>query len=122
MANPVKIENTVGDPSAPVFHQEVNYDDVSRDVTTFATGRGFGWLSVKVTATLTRTIAYVPPGGGTSVDPELAALMAAADFTVPVDGNVVVLAANVNPNAVSRSLAKNGGVDGLDSSFKWSGR
>jgi hypothetical protein len=102
------------------FEWVVEYDDVTRAVTTSATGPGFCLVTVQVTPTITRTIAYTPVGGGATQTADLAARMAAADFHVTSDGATVTLATGVNPNQVSRIVGKSGQtVGGLPSSAEW---
>lgn len=105
--------------SADAFDWEIEYDDSTRDVTTIATGTGFCLVTVAVTASITRTVAYAQ-AGTTSQNPDLAARMAVADFHVVPDGQVAVLASNVNPNQVSRIVGKGGVVGGLPSNAEWS--
>lgn len=95
---------------------EIQYDDVTRDVTTTASGTGFCLVTVQITATVTRSVAYFPAAGAVSVKPTLAAQMAAADFQVVVPVTDFVLVAGVNPNQVSRIVGKAGStVGGLNS-------
>lgn len=97
------------------FEWEITYDDVTRNVTTTATGPGFHLVTVQITATITRSVAYKPAGAGASQNGALAAQMAAADFQVASDGQVAVLASNVNPAQVTRILSKSGTIGGLNS-------
>jgi hypothetical protein len=106
------------------FHAKIEYDDATRQVTTTATSGQppiFDLQTVQVTSTVTRTIAYYPPGGATSRNAALAAAMAAADFQVIADGSTVVLASNVAPAQFQRVVSKAaGGIDGMLSNGQWS--
>jgi hypothetical protein len=109
----------IGGSSAGVFEWTIEYDDTTRNVTTFATGEGFCLVTVQITANVTRTVAYAA-AGATSQNADMAARMAAADFQVVPDGSTTVLAAGVNPNQVSRVVGKAGtAVGGLPSTAEW---
>lgn len=109
-----------GSAGGDAFAWEIDYDDATRAVTTVATGSGFCFVTVQVTASITRTVAYFPAAGAVSVKPTLATLMAGADFTVISDGTTQTLASGVNPNQVSRIVGKAGSIGGLPSSSTWS--
>jgi hypothetical protein len=109
----------IGGSSGGVFEWTIEYDDASRDVTTFATGTGFCLVTVQISASITRTVAYAQAGGVTQ-NADLAARMAAADFHVVPDGATVVLASNVPPAQVSRVVGKAGtAIGGLPSTAEW---
>jgi hypothetical protein len=109
----------IGGSSAGVFEWTIEYDDATRDITTFATGDGYCLVTVQISASITRTVAYAP-AGATSQNGDLAARMAAADFHVVPDGSTVVLVANVPPNQVSRVVGKPGtAIGGLPSTAEW---
>jgi hypothetical protein len=109
----------IGGSSAGVFEWTIEYDDATRDVTTFATGPGFCLVTVQISASITRTVAYAA-AGTSSQNADLAARMAAADFHVVPDGSTVVLAPNVPANQVSRVVGKAGtAVGGLPSQAEW---
>lgn len=110
---------TVGGESGGAFSWRIDYDDQTRAVTTTAAGTGYCLVTVQITNTLTRTVAYSQPGG-TTQNADLAARMAAADFQVVADGSTVTLATGVNPNQVSRVIGKAGqAVGGLPSTAEW---
>jgi hypothetical protein len=98
----------------------ISYDDVTRDATCTAVGPGFDFITVQITSSVTRTVAIFPVAGGQSVNADLAARMAAADFTVTANGSTTVLASGINPNQVARIVGKSGQVvGGLPSSDEW---
>lgn len=98
---------------------EIQYDDQTRNVTATANGQGFCFVTVQLTTTVTRTVAFKPSGAGSSVNPDLAAQMNAADFQATSDGSVGVLASGVNANQVSRVVGKPGAVGGLRFTSEW---
>lgn len=102
------ITTQVGGFFFPDRDWNINYDDATRNVSAVATGSGFTYAVVQITASISRSVAFFPVGGGSSVKPELAAQMAAADFTVAADGVPVVLASGINANQVSRLVGKTG--------------
>jgi hypothetical protein len=96
------------------------YDDVTRSVTCTAVGSGFDAIVVQITASVTRSVAIFPVGGGRTQNADMAARMALADFAVTADGVPVVLASGINPNQVSRIVGKPGQVvGGLPSSDEY---
>jgi hypothetical protein len=104
------------------FTSEIHYDDVTRDVTATATGPGFSLTTVQITASQSRTVAFFPVGGGQTVNADLAARMASADFRVTSDGQPVIVASGVPPASVNRIVGKTGStVGGLPSSSEWRG-
>jgi hypothetical protein len=109
-----------GDAGGGAFAWIIQYDDATREVTTSATGIGWCYVSVQITSSITRTVAYFPVSGGTSQNPDLAARMAAADFRVTADGSTVVLASGVNANQVARIVGKAGALGGLPAPSEWS--
>jgi hypothetical protein len=109
----------IGGSSGGVFEWTIEYDDATRDVTTFAQGTGFCLVTVQISASITRTVAYAA-AGTSSQNADLAARMATADFHVVPDGSTVVLASGVNPNQVSRVVGKAGAaIGGLPSQAEW---
>lgn len=108
-----------GEIGGGIFAWQIEYDDTTREVTTVATGTGFCIVTVKVTATITRTVAYYPSQGAQSTNPDMAQRMAAADFQVISDGGTVVLASSVPPAAVRRIVGKPGSLGGLESQSEW---
>jgi hypothetical protein len=102
----------------------IEYDDATRAVTATAQDAGWCYVTVTVTSTITRTVAFYPAATGltgNSQNPDLAARMAAADFRVVADGSTVTLVTGINPNQVSRLVGKAGTVvGGLPSSSEWS--
>lgn len=114
-----------GYEGAGALQWQISYDDATREVTSVAGGTngnpasGFCLVTVQVTSAVTRTVAYFPPSGGTSVNPDLAARMAAADFRITADGSTVVLASNITPAQVSRLVSKSSVVAGLPSTSEW---
>lgn len=97
----------------------INYDDTTHQVTTTALGSGFAYESMQLTATLSRSVAYYPSAGAASINPDLAARMAAADFQIIADGSTAVLA-TIAPAQVRRIVTKAGGIGGLTASGEWS--
>jgi hypothetical protein len=103
---------------------EISYDDVTKAVTTTAQDAGWCLVTVQVTSTVSKTVAYYPTATGLTVEsrnPDLAAGMPVADFRVVADGSTVTLATGINPNQVSRIVGKSGSaVGGLPTSSQWS--
>lgn len=105
----------------------IEYDDATRAVTTTASGTngqnasGYLYVTVQIASTISRTVAYYPPAGGESQDPDLAQRMRAADFTVTADGTLVTLASGIPPAQVRRLLGKaTATIGGLHSESVWS--
>lgn len=109
-----------GEDGGGAFSWQISYDDQTRAVTTTAAGTGFCFVTVQVTASITRTVAYYPVAGGESINPDLAARMAAADFRVTADGSTVTLASGIPPAQVRRIVGKVGAVGGFVSEAEWS--
>lgn len=102
---------------------EIDYDDSTRQVTTVATDDGWCLVTVQVTNTVTRTVAYYPVATGLTVEsqnPDLSTAMPAADFRVVADGQTHVLATGINPQQVKRIVGKAGGTGGLPFTSIWS--
>src|SRR4051794_29403669 len=103
---------------------KIEYDDATRAVTTTANGAGWCLVTVQITGSVSRTVAFYPAATGLTVEsrnPDLAAGMPAANFRVVADGSTVTLATGINPNQVSRIVGKAGStVGGLPSSSEWS--
>jgi hypothetical protein len=115
MAITAQISSSSGDRS-----WTISYDDTTRDVTCTAVGSGFDFITVQITASVARTVAVFPAGGGQTQNADLAARMAAADFAVTANGSTTVLASGINPNQVARIVGKSGQVvGGLPSSDEW---
>lgn len=111
----------IGGSDAGVFSWLIEYDDVTRNVTASSTGTGFCLVTVEVTATITRTVAFFPAAGALSNDLDLRALMAAADFAVISGAGPQVLVSGVPPAQVRRIVGKAGQqVGGLTSTSRWS--
>lgn len=99
------------------FRWEVDYDDATNAVTSYASGPGFCFVSVDVSNNVTRTIVYIPAAGAVSTQPDLARLAPTADFTV-VSGTVTqqnpqTLATGVPANQVNRLTKGNEALGGL---------
>ena len=102
------------------FTWVLQYDDETRLVTTTGNGTGFCLVTVKVTNTITRDIAFYPSQGATSINADLASRMAEADFTVVASGSPVTLASGVVAAQVRRIVGKAGSLGGLESQVEWS--
>lgn len=111
-----------GGPENGGMTWDLSYDDVTRAVTATADGTGWCFVTVQLTNTITRTVAFYPGAlTATSQNPDLAARMVAADFRVIADGSVTTLASGVAPAAVKRILGKaNATIGGFNSASEWS--
>lgn len=97
----------------------IQYDDQTRDVIATSNGQGFCFVTIQITAALSRTVAFKAVGAGASMNPDLANQMAAADFSIAADGSMQTLASGVNPNQVSRIVGKTGSVGGFPFTSEW---
>lgn len=110
-----------GGPAAGGMVWDINYDDVTRNVVASATGSGFCYVTVQITNTITRTVAFRPSLSDNSLNPDLAARMNAADFEVISDGTVTILASGIAPAQMKRILGKaTATIGGLNSTSEWS--
>jgi hypothetical protein len=102
----------------------VQYDDATRAVTASASGTGWCLVTIQVTASVSRTVAFYPAATGLGVESRntgLSSRMPAADFRLVADGSTVTLASGINPNQVSRIVGKVGQAVGtLPASAEWS--
>jgi hypothetical protein len=110
-----------GQDGGGAFSWAIEYDDTTRAVTTTASGTGFCLVTIQLTPTLSRTVAYFPVSGGQSINGDLAQRMAAADFQVISDGSITTLASNIPPAQIQRITGKaQSTMGGFQSQSEWS--
>lgn len=88
---------------------DIQYDDVTQQITGQASGGGRCMVTVQVTNAITRTVAFAQAG----VTP-------AADFVVTVDAGPTIIASGIPPAQVKRIVGKAGAQGGLNFFSEWS--